>query len=69
MGNRMANIRLRRRSHILPMYCTNVGSVADILPIYCPYCCKYMDHKIIFGRVIKQLLELFTAIDESIVRL
>ena len=33
MGNSVANIRLRRRSHILPIYCANVGSVANILPI------------------------------------
>ena len=37
MGNSVANIQLRRRSHILPIYCANVGSVANILPIYCPY--------------------------------
>ena len=52
MGNSVANIRLKRRSYILPIYCANVGSVANILPIYCPHCSKYMGHEIIFGRVI-----------------
>ena len=32
------------------IYCANVGSVAGILSIYCPYCCKYIGHEIIFGR-------------------
>ena len=50
MGNSVANIRLRRRSHILPIYCANVGSVANILPIYCPHCGQYMGHEIIFVR-------------------
>ena len=50
MGNSVANIRLRRRSHILPIYCANVGSVANILPIYRPYCCQYMGPEIIFVR-------------------
>ena len=45
MGNSVDSIRLRRRNHILPIY------YANILPIYCPYCCKYMGHEIIFGRV------------------
>ena len=56
MGNSVANIRLRRRSHILPIYCTDVGSVANILPIYCPYYCKYMGHEIIFGLVATDIL-------------
>ena len=30
--------------------CANVGSMANILPIYCLYCCKYMGHEITFGR-------------------
>ena len=41
--------QFRRRNHILPIYCANVGSVANILPIYCPYCCQYMSPEIIFG--------------------
>ena len=52
MGNSVANIRLRHRSHILPVYCANVGSVANILSIYCPYYCQYMGSKIIFRRVV-----------------
>ena len=49
--NSVANIELRRRSQILPIYCANTGSVVNILPIYFPYCCKYMGPEIIFGRV------------------
>ena len=50
MGNSVANIRLRRQSHVLLIYYANVDSVANILPIYCPNWGKYMGHKIIFGQ-------------------